>query len=177
VEEENIEIFIGSQSDRTFLREVKRSIPPVDILIDDGGHRMNQQKVSFEELFDHVKEEGVYLCEDMHTSYWSSFGGGYRRRGTFIEYSKSFIDYLNAYHSRERALKVNSFTKSVKSIHYYDSIVVLEKGKRKEPFTENSGTLSFDDKKTPIPLIKKISSAPLKIVNAISRLFRWRHLD
>ena len=84
---------------------------------------------------------------------------------------------MNAYHSRERALKVNTFTKSVKSIHYYDSIVVLEKGKIKEPFTENSGALSFDDKSVPTPWTKKIAAAPLKLVNAISGLFRWRHLD
>ena len=38
LEEENIKIFIGSQSDRKFLRGVKESIPKVDILIDDGGH-------------------------------------------------------------------------------------------------------------------------------------------
>jgi cephalosporin hydroxylase len=42
-EEENIKIFIGSQSDRNFLREVKAQIPPIDILIDDGGHTMVQQ--------------------------------------------------------------------------------------------------------------------------------------
>jgi cephalosporin hydroxylase len=45
-EEENIKIFIGSQSDRNFLREVKAQIPPIDILIDDGGHTMVQQIVS-----------------------------------------------------------------------------------------------------------------------------------
>src|SRR5450759_589962 len=37
LEEENIKIFIGSQSDKKFLREVKAQIPPIDILIDDGG--------------------------------------------------------------------------------------------------------------------------------------------
>ena len=105
LEEDNVEIFIGSQSDRNFLRELKKKIPPVDILIDDGGHTMRQQIITYEELFDHVKEDGVYLCEDLHTSYWADFGGGFRRKGTFIEYSKSFIDYLNAYHSRQTSFK------------------------------------------------------------------------
>ena len=57
LEEKNVEIFIGSQSDRNFLREVKESIPLVDILIDDGGHTMKQQIVSYEELFNHVKSD------------------------------------------------------------------------------------------------------------------------
>lgn len=42
LEEENIKIFIGSQSDRKFLRELKELIPKIDILIDDGGHSMKQ---------------------------------------------------------------------------------------------------------------------------------------
>lgn len=34
LEEENIEIFIGSQADRKFLREIKNKIPKIDILLD-----------------------------------------------------------------------------------------------------------------------------------------------
>ena len=36
IEGGRIKIFIGSQSDRNFLREVKAEIPKIDILIDDG---------------------------------------------------------------------------------------------------------------------------------------------
>ena len=144
LEEENIQIFIGSQSDKKFLKEVKAKIPPIDILIDDGGHTMEQQIVSFEVLFDHVRNDGVYLCEDLHTSYWPKFGGGYKREGSFIEYSKNFIDQLNAYHSKQRGLKVNKFTKNVDSIHYYDSILVLEKKQRRKPYDEETGQPSFD---------------------------------
>ena len=37
-----------------------------------------------------------------YTSYWFYFGGGYRRNGTFIEYSKNLIDQLNAFHSEQK---------------------------------------------------------------------------
>lgn len=74
LEEENIEIFIGSQEDREFLRSVKEQIGKVDILIDDGGHTMDQQIITFEELFDLVSEDGIYLCEDLHTSYMEAYG-------------------------------------------------------------------------------------------------------
>lgn len=144
-EEENIKIFIGSQSDRRFLKEVKSQIPKIDILIDDGGHTMKQQIISFEELFSQVKDDGVYLCEDLHTSYWLEFGGGHKRRGTFIEYSKNFIDYIHAYHSKQKSLPVSRFTQTVNSVHYYDSIIVIEKGKREEPYTERTGTASFQN--------------------------------
>ena len=72
---DEIKIFIGSQEDREFWRKLKTKIPKVDILIDDGGHTMRQQIVTFEEMFDFVKDGGVYLCEDLHTSYWKSYGG------------------------------------------------------------------------------------------------------
>lgn len=143
LEEDNVKIFIGSQSDRKFLQEVKRSIPKIDILIDDGGHTMEQLRVSFEELFDHVSSDGVYLAEDLHTAYWKDYGGGYKKRNSFIEYSKNFIDYLNAYHSRQRKLKVSEFTKSVDSLHYYDSILVIEKRIKNEPYHEKTGKMSF----------------------------------
>jgi cephalosporin hydroxylase len=146
-EEDNIQIFIGSQSDRDFLRTVKNAIPRADIIIDDGGHTMRQQIVSYEELFDHVKDNGVYLIEDLHTSYWALFGGGHKRRNTFIEYSKNFIDSLNAYHSEQNSLKVNSFTTSADSLHYYDSILVIEKRKREAPFDESTGVASFETPK------------------------------
>ncbi len=177
LEEENIKIFIGSQSDRKFLREIKESIPRIDILIDDGGHTMVQQIVTFEELFDHIEENGVYLCEDLHTSYWLKFGGGYKRRGTFIEYSKNFIDYLNAYHSQQRSLRVNQFTQSVNSIHYYDSVIVIEKRGKKRPHDESTGKISFPDsiqKSFATKVFKKILHVTLLGANLILRLFRIR---
>ncbi|MBY0245279.1 MAG: class I SAM-dependent methyltransferase [Sphingobacteriaceae bacterium] len=149
-EEEQIEIFIGSQSDRKFLRDVVSKIPQIDIIIDDGGHTMKQQIVSYEELFKHIKPDGVYLCEDCHTSYWPEYGGGYKRKGSFIEYSKQWIDQINAFHSRTPELPVNDFTRSVKSVHYYDSIVVLEKSPIEKPITSMTGNRSYEDYVSPI---------------------------
>jgi cephalosporin hydroxylase len=138
-EEENIHICIGSQSDRKFLKDLKSKIPKIDILIDDGGHTMEQQITSFEELFDHVKEDGVYLCEDLHTSYWEEFGGGLNKPTTFIEFSKRLIDQLNAWHIRNDELPVSDFTRSSNSLHFYDSVLVIEKKKRFPPWNEKRG--------------------------------------
>ena len=40
LEEEQVQIFIGDQEDRDFLRSLAKQIPKVDIFIDDGGHTM-----------------------------------------------------------------------------------------------------------------------------------------
>ena len=133
LEGEQIEIFIGDVEDREFLNKIKETIPQVDILIDDGGHTMTQQITAFEELYPLISPDGVYLCEDLVTSYWKEYGGGYRRENTFIEYSKGLIDYLNAWHSREKELNVNEFTLSTHSMHYYDAVLVMEKRKIDPP--------------------------------------------
>jgi SAM-dependent methyltransferase len=175
-EEENIQVFIGSQSDRKFLREVKTLIPRLDILIDDGGHTMKQQIVSFEELFGHVKEDGIYLCEDLHTSYKLNWGGGYRRRRTFIEYSKNFIDYLHAHHSEQNHLKANTFTYAVNAIHYYDSVLVIEKKTREKPTREKTGELVFYGKINHSPgkkAVRELTYFFLQTVNRALRFFRF----
>ena len=69
--------------------------------------------------------------------------GGYKNPGTFIEYSKKFIDYINAFHSKDDSLKVNSFTESAHSLHYYDSVLVIEKRKMEKPYTLKTGKKSF----------------------------------
>lgn len=126
-EEEQISIEIGSQEDRGFLRKMKEKYPRIDILIDDGGHTMNQQIVTFEEMFPHIAYGGTYLCEDLHTSYWKGFGGGYRCPDSYIEYSKNFIDYIHAWHSEAAELQENRYSRSMHSLHYYNSMLVIEK--------------------------------------------------
>lgn len=181
-EEENIEIFIGSQSDRGFLRQLKREIPKIDILIDDGGHTMRQQITTFEELFDHVKSDGIYICEDLHTSYWLNFGGGHKRRGTFVEYTKNLIDKLNAYHSEERSLTVGRFTRTAHSIHYFDSMIVIEKRESGRPFDLQKGKISLDPdvgkKKWAAWILEKCKNQLIKYVNFFLRILKlpgiWR---
>lgn len=142
-ETENVKIFIGSQEDVTFLKTVKSSIPRVDVLIDDGGHTMKQQIVTFNNLFDHVTENGIYICEDLHTSYWKSYGGGYKKKKSFIEYSKNFIDKINAWHSKD--IRIDYITESMYSLHFYDSVLVIEKRKMSRPFDVKTGDPSIDD--------------------------------
>lgn len=84
--------------------------------------------------------------EDTHTSYWPDYGGGHKKDGTFIEVAKTLIDQLNAYHSRDGSLAANSFTKSANSMHFYDSMVVVERAPtktREKPVDIKTGTASF----------------------------------
>jgi len=163
-EEDQIEIFIGSQVDRKFLTEIKAKIPKIDILIDDGGHTMEQQIATFEVLFDHISEHGIYLCEDTHTSYWDEYGGGYQKPGTFIEYTKKLIDQLHAYHQFEAENAATDFTKTAHSIHFYNSIVVIEKAPRKPLVAIKTGQGSNYNKHRVSPIDLEIFNLKLKIL-------------
>ena len=128
---DGVEIYIGSQSDRDFLQLLKRKLPKIDVLIDDGGHYMDMQIATFEELYPHVAKDGVYLCEDVHTSYIDEYGGGLNKSSSFIEYTKRLIDQLHAFHSRDKEVFApDKFTRSTNSIHFYDSIIAIEKKMR-----------------------------------------------
>src|SRR6266496_4298380 len=135
-EDEATTILIGDQGDRRFLAEVRGRVPHIDILIDDGGHKMAQQITTFEELYPHVQPDGIYLCEDIHTSFMPEFGGGHRREGTILECGKALIDRLYGWYSHDHTvLTADEFTRATYALHFYDSVLVIEKSPKAPPQT------------------------------------------
>jgi hypothetical protein len=108
-EKEGFRVVIGDQGDPVFWEQFKLDFPAeLDIFIDDGGYTMTQQTVAFESMFWRVREGGVYLCKDMHTSYWEEYEGGYLQSNSMVEKSKTLIDTINAWHSKEAGLQARS---------------------------------------------------------------------
>ncbi|MFA5955098.1 methyltransferase domain-containing protein [Hyphomicrobium sp.] len=140
--DDQINIRIGDQSDTKFLAEVVSEFGPPDVVLDDGSHIMRDVKASFEALYPMVDRNGVYLVEDLHTAYWNEYEGGLCRSDTFIEKCKTLIDDLNADHTRD-ALKPTDFTRSTLSMHFYDSVVVFEKGRHTAKFAPQIGRASL----------------------------------
>jgi SAM-dependent methyltransferase len=126
--EDQIDIRIGDQSDAQFLAEIVDEFGAPDIVLDDGSHVMSHVNASFTALYPKLSRNGVYLVEDLHTAYWAEYEGGLKREGSFIERCKHLIDELNADHARD-ALAPTDFTHATLSMHFYDSIVVFEKGR------------------------------------------------
>lgn len=122
-----IDVRIGDQSDPAFLRALVDEFGAPDVVLDDGGHRMEQIAASFEFLYPRMGKNGVYLIEDLHTAYWPKFGGGLGEPASFINIAKGLVDQLNADHA-EGQLSPDAFTRETFSIAFYDSVVVFEKG-------------------------------------------------
>lgn len=65
-------IFVGSQDDESFLKKVAvdgHARDGYDVVVDDGGHTMKQQLLSLKILWPAVSSGGVYIIEDLATSY------------------------------------------------------------------------------------------------------------
>jgi len=137
----NIEIYIGNQEDRNFLKRLFDEIGEVDIVIEDGGHMPKQQINTFEESWPYIKEGGIYLVEDLVTSYWKRYDGGYKKEGTFIEYGKNLVDSINAWFSKEEDFKKDFYTETINGMHIYPSVIVFEKGTVKKSYTEKTGKI------------------------------------
>jgi hypothetical protein len=142
----SVQIFVGSQSNRTFWqKDVLPSVPHVDIVLDDGGHTTEQQITTFQELYGHVEQDGIYMVEDCATSYDAVYGGSLRKPGTWIEYSKQLIDSaLHADYYNSGADR-NNVTATTMVIGFYDQMVVFEKGSHtKAPAAPRRGTAIMD---------------------------------
>ena len=60
-------ILIGDQSNRDFLNSFEDDY--FNVILDDGSHRMEHQQISIGVLFRKLKSGGIYVLEDLHTSY------------------------------------------------------------------------------------------------------------
>lgn len=124
---------IGDQSDPEFLDRVAQAHGPFDLIVDDGGHKMHQQITSFRHLWPQLRDRGLYIVEDVHTSYWPGFGGGLRELASFIEFAKDLIDQMHSWYTEDDAgFPLHPLAREIGAIRFYDSLVVIEK-RLKEP--------------------------------------------
>jgi Methyltransferase domain len=118
-EGDRVRIFVGDQADRSFWKRMRRELPTLDIIIDDGGHAYEQQVVTFEQLLPMLKPGGVYLCEDIH-----GISNG------FAGYVSGFLRQINHWGGSERLeVATNSLQKYISSAHIYPYVVVLERSR------------------------------------------------
>lgn len=125
----------------SFLNDTKNNF---DIIIDDGGHTMKQQITSFLILFPQLNKGGIYVIEDLCTSYWKIYGGygtfenPSSKEGTMVFFLQKLVDDLNYISAKNVCAdqdkypkdlyhKLDIFKKDIKSIHFYSSLCFIFK--------------------------------------------------
>lgn len=140
------DIVIGDQSSEKFWINFFKKYGKVDIVLDDGGHTNYQQIITTNNCVPNIKDGGMLITEDVHTSYikdkWYN-----PSKYSFINYSKKLIDDIN---SRYPGLKKNKFSlnKYIYSIQSFESITVFNINRKKSVINKEirNNKLSIDPK-------------------------------
>lgn len=91
---EGATIFAGDQGDpATLERFLAEYGGDFDVIVDDGGHTMQQQMTSIEHLWKAVKPGGLYFCEDLETS-WIPAYGATAGAVTMVQFIHSMVEDL-----------------------------------------------------------------------------------
>jgi cephalosporin hydroxylase len=120
---------------RAFVDELGGSY---DVIVDDGGHTMEQQIVSFEVLFPHVVSGGIYVIEDLGTSYFVEYGGRpIGEDGTAVAHMKRLVDAVQhehmtpgheSIHSAVSRVELAQVRRDVASMQFHPGQAIIVKG-------------------------------------------------
>ena len=114
--EDRINTFKIAQEDTEALDKEFSSIK-FDVILDDGGHTPQSQIDGFLHMKKFLKPKGVYIIEDLHTSYIPWHGGGvvnadqYFRKLSLEEHGAESIEF---YSNLDKKAKVECITGLIK---------------------------------------------------------------
>lgn len=123
---ERINIFVGNQEDKNFLNKCFEDIN-FDIVIDDGSHRSWHQQKTFRYLFPKVKQNGLYIIEDLGVCQLREFREYEDIRSSTLVFLKLLSDKENvfSYYIPDEELK--ELQKQIKDIYLIGELGVIVK--------------------------------------------------
>jgi Methyltransferase domain len=148
-----IHIEIGSQLDVNFLHSICSRFGPFDIVVDDGGHTTEMIITSFRVLWHCMKDEGVYVMEDLHSAFLGREVPVFREDspvmkvdgmdvfGHLAMWSKLMTSYFTSLYDDKRPQLTDPIARHIESISIYDSLAFLH-------YRENWHGLSIINKGT-----------------------------
>ena len=136
----DVEIFQGDQNDKNLLNKIANKYGKFDIIIDDGSHVSKDIINSFNHLFNHLSQNGIYIVEDLQTSYIPRYGGSrinLIKKNSSMNFFKSLSDSINYENFDRPFFKKSRFDGLIKSVHFYQNIVFVFKGESKKYYHSN----------------------------------------
>jgi hypothetical protein len=133
------------QSSPEDLAKLSTQEAPFDIIIDDGSHFNSHQILTFQHLWGALKDGGVYVVEDIQTSFWPGVVAGVEWDGADIDdpafgqtcygYFLELAKYVNQAEFRS-TFNVDparqAFAKEITRITFEHNLIVLHKGNNDE---------------------------------------------
>jgi len=142
-----VELVIGDINDNLTIEKITKIEKKFDIIIDDGSHLSSDIIITFLNLFKYIKNDGMYIAEDLHCSYWENFEGGLNKKDSANNFFKKLSDVVNMEHwikQKEdlyshfedfpvtKKLHIDDFfliTSLIHSIEFRNSICIIKKKK------------------------------------------------
>ena len=149
----NIKIHQGSQSDDKFINTIIKEYETFDIIIDDGSHLKKDVIKSFHLLFPHLNNDGLYVVEDMQTSYNHFFGGNpfdLKYSNSHMNFFKHLTDRLNYQEIANPFYISNKYDAKITNVSFYHNLVFVKKGVNdrlsKEVINHSYEDMKFNEK-------------------------------
>lgn len=137
-------IFKGDQSKESDLNIVKDAIKDKGLFFinDDGSHIPEHQLLTFNILFPLLCEGGIYIIEDIETSYWTKNGlygyetrYGYKNPNSIVEIFKEVADSVNSEFILENtSIKVQHCEKIGSITFSRNCIIILKKSAQQRSY-------------------------------------------
>ena len=99
----------------------------LDVIVDDGSHVSAHVILSFETLYPSLKPGGIYIVEDIGTSYWPHYGGSRDANAgwTMMNYFKRAADWVQRpFAAGEPG---GSILASLEFVHFWPNFIVMRK--------------------------------------------------
>ncbi|MBS6032991.1 MAG: glycosyltransferase [Pantoea sp.] len=94
----SIKVVIGNSSTPEIKNKIEEISPSFDLIIDDGSHNSSDIIKSFLLYFPLLEQDGIYIVEDLHCSYWQEWEGGLYDPYSSMAFLKKLADITNFEH-------------------------------------------------------------------------------
>ena len=149
----NLETVILDQNSISELNKLGKKFKYFDVIIDDGSHFPKHQKKSFEVLFNYLSDGGVYIVEDMRSSYRKGYEGDPNLgKGNLVQFFKELSHAPNSEMLKRKFLTKLQNYKNIDLIFFFNGAVLIKKKNKKHKIASskdlNKSYKSFDKRKT-----------------------------
>lgn len=93
-----VRVVVGDAKSEEVYSRVINASQAYDVILDDGSHTSRDIISCFAKYFSLLKDDGIYVVEDLHCSYWREFGGGLFYPYSSINFFKRLVDIINFEH-------------------------------------------------------------------------------
>lgn len=144
-DDKRISVIIGDANSISVKENIQKLFDgQINILIDDGSHTSGDIIKAFFNYFPLISDDGIYVIEDLHCSYWEEFDGGLYNPHSSMTFLKLLADVVNFEHwglpgvtpkklfsefidKYSLDVELSHILSNIYSISFYNSVCVISK--------------------------------------------------